>query len=78
MSLNNDGKSTTWRIIDVALILVLGLIGTVWAITWRATDKKAEKACVEVQLTREFIAAQKEINKNMNEKLEEILREVRK
>jgi hypothetical protein len=85
MSINNDGKSTTWRIVDIAMILVLALLGSLWAVTWKGTEKKAveaaqlaSEACKDVQLTKEFIAAQKEINKNINEKLDDILTEVRK
>jgi hypothetical protein len=85
MSMNGDGKTTSWRIIDVALILVIGLVSALWAATWSNTDKVAceakqvaLKASEEVHLTKEFIAEQRERNKNTDEKLDAILREIRR
>jgi len=63
-----SGDKAVWRILDIVMIILIGLIGTVWGIT----ERKAEKACTEVQSVKEFVAGQTEINKNMEKKLDSV------
>jgi hypothetical protein len=84
MVINNDGKATAWRIVDIIIILVVALVGSLWAITWKSTDTKAcdaisktDKLQAEIQLTKEFIAEQKLRNLNIEKKLDEILAEIK-
>ena len=75
---NNNNKVFLQKIIIIALGIILGLIATVWGITWKATDKKAERANEDIRKIEVLLAEQKKDYKYLKEKIDQIYEEVKK
>ena len=79
MTTNNNGtKALMQKILIWALGIIIGLVGSLWAITWNSTDNKVDKACNDIVTIKEFIAKQDNINQTLEKRLDEILQEVKK
>ena len=75
----NNQKAFLQKVIVAALTLIIGLIATVWAITWSASESRAAKTDAVVKENTQaineikiFIAQQALINENTLKLLEEI------
>ena len=75
----NHSKVFMQKILIVALTLIIGLIATVWGITWSASVNRADKTDITIKENTQsineikiFVAQQAVINENMLKILEEI------
>jgi hypothetical protein len=71
---NNGTKQILQKVLIYALVVIVSLVSVVFGITWTSTKNIAEKNSEDIVAIKEFIAAQHEINK----KIDEILVEVKK
>ena len=63
---SNGQKQLLWRIIALAMMIIVGLIGTVWGVTWVQSKKQIEKNQESITEIVKFMAAQEQINKNLD------------
>ena len=78
MPSENGTKALLQKLMIWALAIIVGLVSTVFAITWTTTDRKATDNAKAVTEIKTFIAQQQEINKNIEKRLDEILVELKK
>jgi len=77
----NNEKAFLVKMLAITLTVIFALVGTLWAITWNSTEKKADKACQDIVDIKLFIAKQQEINlkiEKIEKKVDEIYTEVKK
>ena len=74
----NNEKAFLVKMLAITLTVIFALMGTLWAITWDSTNKKADKAYTDIVELKKFVAQQQIINKNIQSRLDEILLEVKK
>lgn len=66
-------RDTFWKTITIAVTIILGLVGTLWGITYGNLSKEVntlKTSNIEIQ---KFVAAQAEINRSTNETLRSLL-----
>jgi len=65
-------QEPAWKIATIAISIIMILLGTVWGITGVETRAKTDAACLDIQELKQFVAAQREINRSMDKQLDDI------
>jgi hypothetical protein len=75
---NDDTKKIVIKLLVIALSIIIALVGTVWAITWNATDKIAREAAIKNNEQDKCIATLEANYANIQRQLDLIYKEVKK
>lgn len=74
----NGSKAFLQKVLIYAAVVIVTLVGTVWAITWKTTHDIARRNSEAIGEIKEFMSAQAQLNKTLEKQLDEILTEVKK
>ena len=69
---NNGTKQLLQKVLIYALVVIVGLVSTVFAITWKSTKGIAEKNAEEIVDIKLLLERQKAATENIDKQLSEI------